>query len=284
MQSTNIKWFSRKKGGLNQIYSKGIEFALVSKNKEQCHPFIICKDWLQDAIWANLWGKTAAIYGFEHNPSLDPKVDFDNTNIVILNKQDTKLGEKIPLILDFLNQFNDKLGMSKTEAFVVNNVEEISYPEAYLLVGDKNWEIAPPMISLYSLLIRAGACHVLGQTWIQTLESIINGSVKAYQSHDQSYLSQSIIKIKRIMEIGYEIIFYKDIKQNYPEDINMSALHNSSGIVSLARGITNNITEYWNRPELGNAAKINELKLKEISKVKIIKKKVKIVKKEAIAA
>ena len=59
-----IKWYESgcKNSNVLQIYKKGLEFAFVSDNYEQCHNFILCKDFLQDIVYSNINEKTINIF------------------------------------------------------------------------------------------------------------------------------------------------------------------------------------------------------------------------------
>ena len=55
----------------NQIYTTGIEFAFVGrkdKKWKQATTFVFCKDFLHDAVWAQVNQKPILVHGFQYAP------------------------------------------------------------------------------------------------------------------------------------------------------------------------------------------------------------------------
>lgn len=234
-----------------QIYSSGIELALCSADNKQIGPFVFCKDFFQDAIRGFLNKESSAIYSYTYTPGKDAQIDMDSTRILMTNSGDPKLLGKIPAILDFINQFEAKLGRKRTEAFVCDNP-----PDAYkecgviLFVASKWMMHSPAMLSAYTLLLRNGAMHTLGQSFDHTLSGIIQGNIPPAQSHDKIYLENGKPGIDLILAKGIKKVFGDDMKKNYPPSSKVStgSIHHHSGIVAFSSGKSKPHFPDWEYP------------------------------------
>jgi hypothetical protein len=239
-----------QKQNLNEIYSSGMQYAMVSRVGELCTPFIHCRDYINEAIWATLHQKPASIYGFTYNPKTMPPIDLENIRLLLVNSQDKSLIEKANNVIEFINQFEKHLHLDLSVAEVVTDGIPNKYNGGLLIVGSGRWQEAPPLLSMYTLLLRVGFTHKIGDSWENTINNILNGSVAPYQKNDKNYLVSAKKAIDDIMKIGYRPFFYVEPKKNYPENIDIGTLHNSSGIVGFSSGQTKGIVKYWSRPSL----------------------------------
>jgi hypothetical protein len=230
-----------------EIYSSGVQFAMFNDQNEQICQWVVCRDFFSELIWSQIHNKPAGIYGFKADPSVDPKIDFENTRFLIRNRQDKNFLDKIDGIVDFVNQIEDIMNLRKTEIFIVNSKEKNG---EIATVASGRWMRSPVLLSMYSLFLRVGFCHTVGDNWKDTVKKMVKGEIKPYQRNDAEYLKQSIKGIEKILTIGYKNIFYVQPKFNYPEKKNVSKLHNSSGIVSFSSGDAKTICNGWYREDL----------------------------------
>jgi len=197
-----------------QIYSTGVEFALVGregKKWKQATTFVFCKDFLHDAIWAMLHKKPVAIYQFRYNPTgkimAEPKKGTEewyewsdqqaespaeaakkDLPIHMLRTallfRDTNLKGAVGKTrfhkhrlgaLDFLAQVDEQMGFKPTEIHQVKGTK--TSPPTWLVLGDKRWMHAPTLLSLYSILIRVGYYHNPGGDFMKTLEMVRDGEL-----------------------------------------------------------------------------------------------------------
>ena len=248
MEKIKIKWLNSPISAASQIYDSGLEYCLINKEHEQCHPFVFCKDFMQDAIHGYLNNKKASIYGFNYNPDKMPKLSFDKTRLIIANSGDKKFSERVLGIVDLLNQFEDKLKLkSTTLQSVLNPLKKYTKNGMFYLDGSSQWLNSPVMISLYSLMIRIGCSHKIGTDFMTTIKGVISGAIPQYQSNDKIQLSQSMVGIEKLLESGYRKFFFIETLKNYPSKVDISTMHNGAGIVSWSRGNTKNICPYWTR-------------------------------------
>ena len=245
-EKVKVDWQAKARG-ISQVYSSGLEYCFVSNKFEQCHPFVFCKDFLQDCIYAHVNSKTASIFGFSYNPKTMAKIDMENTRIAVANSKDSSIGKKIDNVLDFINQFCKKLKLKRSKVFTCSNPPLKYRGGVYVLCGSGMWMNSPPLISLYSLLIRLGFVHTKGEDCIETINKILKGTIKPYQSSDTLQLMQAKNGIDKILKLGYRKFFYKDIKKNYPERVPVGTMHGSCGIVGFSQNCTKNVVPYWNR-------------------------------------
>ncbi len=234
-----------------QIYSQGIEMALCSANGEQIGPFVYCKDFFQDAIRGFLNKEVSDIYKYTYTPGKDADIDLEATRILMANSGDVKFLDKVPAILDFINQFEVELGVTPTKAIICDEV-----PFAYkgcgivLFIGDKRMMHSSALLSAYTLLLRNGTMHTLGEGCHYTVSAIILGKIKPAQQNDKIYLENGRPGISLILAKGIMQVFGNDMKKNYPSAKQMptSKIHHFGGIVGFSSGKSKEYFPDWEYP------------------------------------
>lgn len=242
-----VEW-KPKKSRISQIYSDGLEYAFVSKDYKQINQFVYCKDFMQDAIQGYLNGVRADIYSFVYDPSTCLPLHMDSTRLILSNWRDKQFKAKVPNCLDFINQIEEKLKMKKTTMEDCFNPPPV-YKKAgiWLVEGSKRWMKAPPMISLYTLLLRVGFSHKAGEDFMKTLDGVQDGTIPAYQKHDRSFVQDARKSINWILDKGDRRLFHSNIRKNYLKEIGIYEMHNSCGIIGYARCETQHRFPYWYR-------------------------------------
>jgi hypothetical protein len=249
-----IEWLKGSTSHIGQVYNSGMEYAFVSDDMKQCHSFIYCKDFLQDAVWGNLHKKKAGIFGFTYDPKGKPPLCDAFTRVAIANSSDKSFKDKIPGMLDFINQLAAKLHIKRSQVFEVTNPPKKYKSGAFLIDGSSMWMNAPPLLSMYSLFLRVGCLHKVGNPCMKTIDEIVGYKVSAYQDSDSGQLISAKPIIMKIIKHGYRKFFFIDQIKNFPENINIGTLHGSGGIVALAGAGTayggKSMIPYWNRKSL----------------------------------
>lgn len=263
-----ITWLAERQG-LAEIYSSGLQYAWLSEDNKQACPFVYCKDFLQDALQGLIHGESKGIYGFNYNPKNHPPLAISKIRLLIANQSDRSFSDKIPAVVEFINKFEAKLGINKTKTIAssIDNPPK-SYEKCgvWVLESNRRWLIAAPMLSLYTLLIRVGFTHKLGNTYEETVNDLINGKSKSYQRNDREYLTSSQKGIERIVKYGDKKVFFLKLENNYPKATNVSNMHNNYGIVSFSNDNASSYQpKHWHRDIDKEVAK--EIK-KEVKKVK----------------
>jgi hypothetical protein len=213
---------------------------------------------MQDAIFGHLNQKEASIYGFSYDPKTMPPLCMDVTRIMVTNWKDTKFGMKIRRRLArFLHGIEDQLKMDRTV------FEKCSNPPpryrksgVYIVNGDKRWMQSPPMISLYTLLLRVGMMHMPGREPLETIQRIREGRTRPYYNKtDKGFLKNSQTGLDAIMQHGDRKLFHRNIKKNYPAkcpggfDFSVYLMHDCCGIVAFSSGTTKSNFPHWHRLE-----------------------------------
>ena len=287
----------------DQIYSTGIEFALVGRqNKQwkQATTFVFCKDFLHDAIWSQLNQQAVRLYGFHYAPikgfdgtqNIPPEptphtgawydwnenygdssisiptaeslpLHLGRTSLLMRNGdlkgvKGTKLFHSHRVgCLDFLRQLEKRMGLRRSEISVVKG-KKTDAP-TWLILGDKRWMIAPPMISLFALLLRVGYYHNQGGSAQRTLEMMRDeelgdwGNDDVYDDsqseNDASYLSQAWKGVQLILKHGPKV-FHEKMIENYPGDVKPNTIHNDYGLVNFSSKRPEKRVPYWYRKSL----------------------------------
>ena len=234
----HIDWITNKQSRILQIYSKGLEYALASADFRQCHPFIWCKDFLHDVVYATLNKQPIEIYKFKFDPKKDPIPCLDKIRLLITNAKDRNFAKKIPDVLDFINQVENHLKIKKSIVRqCANPPEAYKKTGVFLFEGSRRWLQAPPMLSLYSLLLRVGFTHTAGVPFKKTITDIIAGELKPYQKKDKDYLKEVSLALEKILRLGDRKIFNRKIQSNYPSNLDIDLIHNRLGIVGFSTDV-----------------------------------------------
>lgn len=235
MKEVKVKWVNKKKS-ISQVYSEGPEYAFLTENFEMIHQPVFCKDFMQDAIAGFLGKKRMAIYGFSYDPSTDLPIYWKKTRLLITDYSDKHMPNRIEGSLDFMNQIEKKLKMVRTKIYKVTNPpKQYSKSGAYVYDGSPRWMISPPMISLYTLLMRVGLVHKKGDNFMHTVKGVSNGSIPGLQGEDQSQMNSAKKALGWILDKTDKKLFHRQPADNY-KDQEVSTMHNDLGIVSYSDG------------------------------------------------
>jgi hypothetical protein len=260
-----VEWHPKTLKGISQIPKDGLEFAYLSEDYKQVHQLVWCKDFMQDTIFGFVNRTVIEVYGFTYDPSTDPHPCQSKTRMLVCNWRDKTFEQKILMnCREFLNDIESRLNMSKTIFERCMNPPAI-YRKAgvFIINGSKRWMLAPPMISLYTLLIRIGMVHPCGQSAIDTLNQIESGYLKPYNwkpdtetdygtSHaenDTDFLQGGRSGLNRILQFGDQRLFYKDMAQNYPSTLTAYTIHDHCGLLAFSSKQTEEHFPHWHRLE-----------------------------------
>lgn len=232
-------WFDDK--GMNQIYSSGLEFAFVSPDGAQCHAFAFCKDYLQDAIWATLHNKTAQVYGFTYTAGSNPPLDMENCRIAVRLKGEPELRELSLKALEFIRALEQEMKFAPSQLQYGGKYK--GGDDVFVFVGDKRWMYASTMLSLYTLALRVGMTYEEGP-WREHFAS----AKKYLGSNDNSYTNSANKGLDRLLGKPVEQTFAAKFEDNYPLDVSIYGMHDSSGIVSFGDGnIDTKVKKSWQK-------------------------------------
>lgn len=244
----NIDWHVTQEL-LNQVYRSGLEYAFVSRNFKQVCPFVYCKDFLHDALQGHLNGIRRKIHGFLYDPNKHKPICTDRLRLIIACSRDRHFGTRIPNMLDFIHKIEDKLDIKKKTIIreCANPPEKYKSGGIWLLESHKRWMIAPPMLSMYTLLLRLGLVHYVADSQEATMLKIETGVTKPYGSKDKSQMKAARIGMARILQLGDQRIFSNDIKKNYSISIPLNYMHDHMGIVGFSKRYTSRHCPQWHK-------------------------------------
>lgn len=241
MDSIKINWVEEKPN-IAQVYSRGMQYALVNDDNEQIGSPVYCKDFFQDVYAGYYSGTATEIYQYKYDPDKDPKPSLRRAKFLIVNRYDNDFSSKAINSLEFLNLFEKALRIAPTKLYKVENAPEKYKSGAFVFEGSKWWISSPVMLSLYTLCIRVGMVHS-GNDFMKTINDVIAGTIKPYQDSDASQLKNGLKGINWILECGVKKLF-KDPKNNFIGQ-NISFLHNNCGIVGFSSKEAKEGFKFW---------------------------------------
>ena len=159
MLSITCNEYNRKQR-LNQIYDNGWQCAFASKLPKQVRysqvmPWVYCKDYLNEVVWSNIYSCPCTVYGMAYDPAEFP---MELTRLRLLVRDNTvsplEIEKQCRNSKGLLRDFDKLFGFRRT---VLKRVGIHNKKSAvFIFEADKKWLVSPPLLSLFSLLCRAG--------------------------------------------------------------------------------------------------------------------------------
>lgn len=260
-----VEWYPDKQ--MSEIYQQtGMQFAFLSPEKDgfkQCHPFVLCRDFLHDAMRAHLNKNRWEIFGFEYEYGEYPPLDTSCIRVLVRRKILTSRPEDLRKInkplrdsirkfkrdmddsLQLLNYYEDMAGLPIS---TIDEIKDANKNPVFVFTGSPVWMTAPYLISLYTFLIRLGDKEfdfkdnsieknyerLMGMYADNKYTHELDGKQKKFDN-DISYLRKNWDKINIIMT-RREKLFGKDEefhKGYFDKSIPAESFHDRCGIYSL---------------------------------------------------
>jgi len=233
---------SQGKDTLSEVYQKtGVQFAFATTrpadrgSAKQCHDWVLCRDFLNDAVLAQHVNSHKGIYGFNYFPGTNPPIDFKNIRVLVRKRErDIKLEETEQFIesaLKIVNHFEVECGIKpKTKVRRVKNIDG-----TFLFIGSSEWIESPFMISLYTFLIRLGTRKLVFETKEELaikLETISNEQ-REHGDTDINYLKSTRLYLYDIITNRKKYSFVKPNGEIFMSEYQIETFHNNTGIVAL---------------------------------------------------
>ena len=216
-------------------------FAFLSKdNKQTCHTFAMCRDFLHDIVRSALGGPRTQLYGMVYEIGKNPPIHLDKVKLVIFHPLKHKM-DNLHNSLHLIHHYEELMGVPETKL----TVSSIGDQDVFIITGDKLWFQSPQLLSLYTLLLR------LGDRWAEPMNfTSIFGVYKALKEYADSdedeeeddnafdYLYSIIQAVKTSENFDLFLkeattIFAGDMVDHYPFYETTDSLHNYRGIVSF---------------------------------------------------
>lgn len=241
-----------------QIPKEGLEFAMLSTKYQQINQLVWCKDFMQDLIWSYLNNQPINVYGFKYDPSSSPSPSLTKLRLLISNYKDLELKHKlIENALPLIHSIEDKMKMTRTVLEQCKSTPSIYKKSGvWILKSSKRWLKSPPMLSMYTLLVRIGLIHNKKDSMSDTINKIINGEIKTYydkKNRDKEMILKASSGIEKLIKHGDYKIFPSDIKKNYPKELadgtfmSVFNIHDRCGIVGFSTGVTRQYFSNWHK-------------------------------------
>lgn len=235
------------RAGLNEIYqSISIRFAFCKVDKKprtskmvisQLHPWIQCRDFLGDALFATFNKCPYSIYGFKFDGT-EKTVPTKLTYLLIKNSSKEDLERNLKV----LHHFEQKVKWKKTKLIDLNT-KDGSQP-VFLVTSSKRWVSSTALISLYTMLWRLSGVREGSNTGIKDNESVdaFITRCSTLSGNDSSYLKQikDVYKLLNLKEHPFYTIMrhnraiFKD-SYSYVAGDSPNRVHNNNGILSLIK-------------------------------------------------
>lgn len=239
---------------LNQIKHNGCEFATFKKENEenkQLGNFYRCIDYRNEELYGSFYRTRAAIYGFVFSGD-KVQIDFNNVNSLIRNPLDLNFKNKLEQVKQFINSFEDEMGIEKTTIELAENQSEEKH-DVLVAVGSKDWLVSPQMLSLYTFMLRIGFSGDEKLNWRELVEKIVEGKVEAYcGQQDKNRLIVLDKHFNNLVNNQWKEVWPedKDLKYYMPKGTSMNFIHSYSGIQSWFGGSWEKIIKKKKKSEL----------------------------------
>lgn len=256
-----VKWHP-KSLQISQIPKEGLEYAFMSEDYIQIHQFVWCKDFMQDVIYASVNKKRVDIYGFSFDPKTAPPLYWGKTRLLLNSYKDANFGSKVfGGLRDFLHQIETRLKMELTVfEQAANPHPRYRKSGVFIVDGDPRWMQSPPMISLYTLLLRVGLVHTKKTPFSDTIKKVRDGEIKPYygpkgrhNDNDQTVLQKSEKGLARILKYGDRELFHPEVEDNFPAKTpggsctSVFSVHDNFGMVGFSSNNTASHFPHWHR-------------------------------------
>lgn len=246
-----IEWIN-KAGAFNQVYTTGLEYAFCNLDFKQLMPWVLCKDFLHDTIFTYLNKSQFNLFGYNYAPSKEEILNLRRMRLLVTNKSDLELSLKIENSVDLVNQLEKEMGVPSLSRVFSCPKPPKRYEKCgvFMFSGSGHWLLSPPLISLYTLMVRVGFSHSSGKDFRETIDKIISGEIKPYQSGvgthgDQFQLKDAKPGIDRLIKEGYQKIFGSDMRANFPPGLPESEMHDYFGIGSFTKELSKPYVPHW---------------------------------------
>lgn len=257
-----VKWHPKTLKNISQIPTDGMEYAFVSEDNKQVHQLVWCKDFMQDVIFGFVNNEPVDIFGFEYDPSRDVPISRSKTRIMVCNWRDKDFEQKLlNNCAEFIHGIETQLKMRYTQFSKCTNPPPIYRKSGVFVVeGSKRWMVAPPMMSFYTLMLRIGMVHPMGQPFQKTLDQIYDGDIEPYnfkpdiksekygdvhEDNDCDQLRNGWIAVEKILRHGDRNLFHKSIKNNYYKEAGIYFIHDDCGLMGFSVEETEKYFPTW---------------------------------------
>lgn len=245
MTDIKVEWF-QSGDDLAEIYQNTqMQFSFLSPEKDgnkQCHLFVLCRDFLHDAVRAYITKGSCNIYGFRYNYKTNPPISMGSMRMLVTKKglsgakNVTDFSKYMECAVSLLNHYEKMVKWKKSHCKKVIDDKK----HVWLFTGSSMWVSSPFLISMYSFLIR-----------LATNENIISGFkdnddlMNKYKillnngttGNDITYLKDCWDKMHLVLKASKKLFFLGEDKLDgvYFDGQPINNFHNYNGIYNLCK-------------------------------------------------
>lgn len=253
-----IKWYPDK--SMSEIYQQtGMQFAFLGpldkKIHKQCHPFVLCRDFLHDAVKAHLNKSRWQIHGFIYEYGKYPAVDMDAMRMLVRKRfyagktskanikgdAEKKMAKNIKKFEADMLEFSlrlihhyEEIGGIEEKTVLDKDIDPKNNP-VFIFTGSPIWMSSPFLVSMYTYLIRLGDKEIVSFETDDDLRKGYQDLMKDTKVNDNdiSYLRKNWDKLHIVMTQREKLFGKEPIHQIYYDGLTDSAFHNNCGIFNL---------------------------------------------------
>jgi len=159
-----LKQSSSESKSLNQVYNHDEdmpEFAILGSKGEQIGPWMKCKDYIQDTIWAGKAKKSCSVYGFSYKHGVDPEPCLSRL-MLALRWPSKSLPQMARMLINTKRVVEDletRLKVPKFERTRFTRVKD----SHFIVSGSPVWLKSSHTVSFFSFLIRGSLLNETGR-------------------------------------------------------------------------------------------------------------------------
>lgn len=234
MAKVKFNEFNNDLGEISQTIN--IKYAFLTEQNEQTHPFVKCRDFLHDVLYAIHGNRAVGIYGFGYNTKTNPLIDLNNIRLLVTYQNEKQAEEWSKKAINVLNIFEETFDKKS----IVEEVED--HKNMRVFIGSREWLSTPALLSLYTLLIRLVAHNLETHVpEINTMDDFIKACKmfvnSGRSSNDRTYINSIHSYLADI--IKYRKQLFKEVLQEdgwyseYFKEVPTHEVHSNRGIVAL---------------------------------------------------
>jgi hypothetical protein len=252
MAKIDVKWLP-KEGGLSEIYqTTQMQFAFLSSPEDgnkQCHKFVLCRDFLHDAVRWYLLKMKDSIYGFAYSGTSNPPIDMEMMRMMATKKGLTPkdaavFAKKMRLAKKMVNFYEKMAGWKLSTLSKIDSKDKNRI--VWLFKGPKEWLMSPFLVSMYTFIIRLGdkTEHLkfksekdLAKAFKAVSDDPSKFNVGGHSDNDATYLRTCYDKLSLVIKNHKELFFEEGEEDPIYRDKNVGkqSFHDRGGIVTLCR-------------------------------------------------
>lgn len=254
MPGKSVRWFANAEEALRhslQDYVSGLQYSMASEDAadgaaDQVMPFAFCREYLTDIVYSGLHNQPVNSYGLVI--PAPPRPATTRTRLLLSNPKepaDVFLARAVNAV-DFVAHYEGLMDLPPSELVPCDSPP----PKTGAVVmfdGSNLWQSSPPMLSLYSLLIRIGMVHRSDErTPEDTMRLVVSKTVKSYQVNDAEQARFALRVIDWLAgKPGFRTLLGTSQAKNFPNRLTVDDLHTRSGVVSYSHGTTARYYPEW---------------------------------------